>query len=164
MLNYIFLYLLEWLLTISPSNSRAIERDLEDDATTAQMPHLFGSTLRVNLSLIVALAMALVVWWLMQRSASASPSSDRPQPGRGQDGGHGRAAHHRPRAHDSGALIGMAGMATLSGTDFLLSTGYAATPVSTPSRWRSWPQQPRGIVLGSLLFAALISGGATCRQ
>jgi simple sugar transport system permease protein len=60
----------------------------------------------------------------------------------------------------SGALAGMAGMATLSGTDFFLSTGYggsvgfSAITVALLGRNR-----PGGVVLGSLLFAALITGG-----
>jgi simple sugar transport system permease protein len=60
----------------------------------------------------------------------------------------------------SGALAGLAGMATLSGTDFFLSTnyggalGFSAITVALLGRNR-----PGGVVLGSLLFAALISGG-----
>jgi simple sugar transport system permease protein len=54
----------------------------------------------------------------------------------------------------------MAGMATLSGTDFLITSGYGgntgfdAITVALLGR-----NNPGGIVLGSLLFAALISGG-----
>ena len=60
----------------------------------------------------------------------------------------------------SGALAGLAGMATLSGTDFLLSSGYGgnigfdAITVALLGRNR-----PVGVLLGSILFAALITGG-----
>ena len=60
----------------------------------------------------------------------------------------------------SGALAGLAGMATLSGTDFFLSSGYGgnigfyAITVALLGRNR-----PVGVFLGSLLFAALITGG-----
>jgi simple sugar transport system permease protein len=162
MLNYIFLYLLEWLLTISPfqqpGQSNAISKTMP---TTAQMPHLFGSTLRVNLSLIVALAMALVVWWLMQRSRLGfSFKVIGLNPDAGKTAGMDARLITVLVLTISGALIGMAGMATLSGTDFLLSTGYGgntgfnAITVALLGR-----NSPGGIVLGSLLFAALISGG-----
>jgi ABC-type uncharacterized transport system permease subunit len=162
MLNYVFLDLLEWLLTISPfqqpGQSNAISKTMP---ATAQMPHLFGSTLRANLSLIVALAMALVIWWLMRRSRLGFSFKVI-----GLNPDAGKTAGMDPRLVTvlvltiSGALIGMAGMATLSGTDFFLSTGYGgntgfdAITVALLGR-----NNPGGIVLGSLLFAALISGG-----
>jgi simple sugar transport system permease protein len=125
------------------------------------MPPLFGSTLRANLSLIVALAMALVIWWLMRRSRLGFSFKVI-----GLNPDAGKTAGMDPRLVTvlvltiSGALIGMAGMATLSGTDFFLSTGYGgntgfdAITVALLGR-----NNPGGIVLGSLLFAALISGG-----
>ena len=56
----------------------------------------------------------------------------------------------------SGALVGLAGMSTLAGTDFFLSSGYGggigfnAITVALLGR-----NKPGGVVLGSLLFAAL---------
>ncbi len=162
MLNYIFLDLLEWLLTISPfqqpGQSNAISKTMP---STAQMPHLFGSTLRVNLSLIVALLMALVTWWLMRRSRLGfSFKVIGLNPDAGKTAGIDARRVTVLVLMISGALIGMAGMATLSGTDFFLSTGYGgntgfnAITVALLGR-----NSPGGIVLGSLLFAALISGG-----
>ena len=162
MLNYIFLDLLEWLLTISPfqqpGQSNAISKTMP---TTAQMPHLFGSTLRANLSLIVALAMALVIWWLMRRSRLGfSFKVIGLNPDAGKTAGMDARLITVLVLTISGALVGMAGMATLSGTDFFLSTGYGgntgfnAITVALLGR-----NSPGGIVLGSLLFAALISGG-----
>jgi simple sugar transport system permease protein len=162
MLNYVFLDLLEWLLTISPfqqpGQSNAISKTMP---TTAQMPHLFGSTLRVNLSLIVALAMALVIWWVMRRSRLGfSFKVIGLNPDAGKTAGMDARRVTILVLTISGALVGMAGMATLSGTDFFLSTGYGgntgfnAITVALLGR-----NSPGGIVLGSLLFAALISGG-----
>jgi ABC-type uncharacterized transport system permease subunit len=60
----------------------------------------------------------------------------------------------------SGALVGMAGMTTLAGTDFFVSSGYGGSngfngiTVALLGRNR-----PLGVVLGSLLFAALSTGG-----
>jgi ABC-type uncharacterized transport system permease subunit len=162
MLNYIFLDLLEWLLTISPfqqpGQSNAISKTVP---ATAQMPHLLGSTLRVNLSLIVALVMALVIWWLMRRSRLGfSFKVIGLNPDAGKTAGMDARLITVLVMTISGALIGMAGMATLSGTDFFLSSGYGgntgfnAITVALLGR-----NSPGGIVLGSLLFAALISGG-----
>jgi general nucleoside transport system permease protein len=162
MLNYIFLDLLEWLLTISPfqqpGQSNAISKTMP---STARMPHLFGSTLRVNVSLLVALAMALVIWWLMRRSRLGfSFKVIGLNPDAGKTAGMDARFITLAVLTISGALVGMAGMATLSGTDFLLSTGYGgntgfdAITVALLGR-----NNPGGIVLGSLLFAALISGG-----
>lgn len=162
MLNYIFLDLLEWLLTISPfqqpGQSNAISKTMP---TTAQMPHLFGSTLRANLALILALAMAVVVWWLMRRSRLGfSFKVIGLNPDAGKTAGMDARLITVLVLTMSGALVGMAGMATLSGTDFFLSTGYGgntgfnAITVALLGR-----NNPGGIVLGSLLFAALISGG-----
>jgi ABC-type uncharacterized transport system permease subunit len=162
MLNYVFLDLLEWLLTISPfqqpGQSNAISKTMP---STARMPHLLGSGLRVNLALVVALAMAVVVWWLMRRSRLGfSFRVIGLNPDAGKTAGMDARFITILVMTISGALIGMAGMATLSGTDFFLSTGYGgntgfnAITVALLGR-----NSPGGIVLGSLLFAALISGG-----
>lgn len=162
MLNYIFLDLLEWLLTISPfqqpGQSNAISKTMP---STARMPHLFGSTLRVNLSLVVALVMALLVSWLLRRSRLGfSFRVIGLNPDAGRTAGMDARLITVLVLTISGALVGMAGMATLSGTDFFLSTAYGgntgfnAITVALLGR-----NNPGGIVLGSLLFAALISGG-----
>ena len=162
MLNYIFLDLLEWLLTISPfqqpGQSNAISKTLP---ATARMPHLFGSGLRVNLSLILALVLAIFVWWLMERSRLGfSFKVIGLNPDAGRTAGMDARVITVLVLTISGALVGLAGTATLSGTDFFLSTGYGgntgfnAITVALLGR-----NSPGGIVLGSLLFAALISGG-----
>jgi general nucleoside transport system permease protein len=125
------------------------------------MPHLFGSNLRVNVSLILALVMALVISWLMRRSRLGfSFKVIGLNPDAGKTAGMDARLITVLVLTMSGALVGMAGMATLSGTDFFLSTGYGgetgfnAITVALLGR-----NNPGGIVLGSLLFAALISGG-----
>jgi simple sugar transport system permease protein len=60
----------------------------------------------------------------------------------------------------SGALVGLAGMSTLAGTDFFLSTGYGgATGFNAITVALLGRNKPSGVVLGSLLFAALQTGG-----
>jgi ABC-type uncharacterized transport system permease subunit len=162
MLNYVFLYLLAWLLTTrplqQPGQSNTISQVIP---STARMPHLLGSSLRVNLSFLLALAAAGGVSWLMRRSTLGfrfRVIGSNPQAGRtaGMDAGLATILV----LTISGALVGMAGMATLSGTDFFLSTGYGgengfnAITVALLGR-----NKPLGVVLGSLLFAALETGG-----
>jgi len=162
MLNYIFLNLLNYLLVTpplqQPGQANAISRTVPP---TARLPHLFGGGLRVNVGFLIALGVAAAASWFMRRSTlgfefkviGANPSA-------------GRTAGMDVRRATvlvltiSGALVGMAGMATLSGTDFFLSSGYGgnngfnAITVALLGRNR-----PLGVVLGSLLFAALSTGG-----
>ena len=140
MLNYVFLYLLDYLLTTAPlqqpGQSNSISRTIP---SSAQLPHLFGSGLRVNLGLIIALAVAAGMSWFMRRSTlgfefrviGANPAA-------------GRTAGMDARLATvlvltiSGALVGMAGMTTLAGTDFFSRAATAAATGSTASRWRCW--------------------------
>ena len=162
MLNYVFLYLLDWLLTIAPfqqpGQANAISKTMD---TTAQMPHLFGSGLRVNLSFVLALAVAAAASWLMRKSKLGfSFRVIGLNPDAGKTAGMDVQRTTVIVLTLSGALIGLAGMATLSGTDFFMDTGYGgftgfnAITVALLGR-----NTPGGVVLGSLLFAALISGG-----
>ena len=162
MLNYVFLDLLDYLLTTpplqQPGQSNAISRTIPN---SARLPHLFGSGLRVNVGLIVALLVALGASWFMRKSTlgfefkviGANPSA-----GRTAGMNAGRATVLVLTL--SGALVGLAGMSTLAGTDFFLSSGYGgnigfyAITVALVGRNR-----PMGVVLGSLLFAALSTGG-----
>jgi ABC-type uncharacterized transport system permease subunit len=162
MLNYIFLYLLDYLLTTAPlqqpGQSNAISRTIP---ASAQLPHLFGSGLRVNWGFIIALLMAAGAAWFMRRSTlgfefrviGANPAA-------------GRTAGMDARLATvlvltiSGALVGMAGMSTLAGTDFFISAGYGGSTgfngITVALLGRN---RPGGVVLGSLLFAALSTGG-----
>lgn len=161
MLNYIMLQLLNYLLTVSPfqqpGQSNAISRSLP---ATAVMPHLFGSTLRANLGLVVALVVAGGAAWLTNRSRLGfSFKVIGLNPDAGRNAGMDVRRITVLVMMISGALIGLAGMATLTGTDFFMAeqyggnTGFNAITVALLGR-----NKPGGVVLGSLLFAALITG------
>jgi general nucleoside transport system permease protein len=162
MLNYVFLYLLDYLLSTAPlqqpGQSNSISRIIP---ASARLPPLFGGGLRVNLGLVIALAVAGGATWFMRKSTlgfefkviGANPAA-------------GRTAGMDARRATvlvltiSGALVGLAGMSTVAGTDFFLSSGYGgdtgfnAITVALLGRNR-----PLGVVFGSLLFAALSTGG-----
>jgi len=162
MLNYVFLNLLDYFLTRpplqQPGQSNAISRTI---LPSAQLPHLFGGGLRVNVGILIALAVAAGASWFMRRSTlgfefrviGANPSA-------------GRTAGMDARVATvlvltiSGALVGMAGMATVAGTDFFISDGYGGNNgfngITVALLGRN---KPLGVVLGSLLFAALSTGG-----
>jgi ABC-type uncharacterized transport system permease subunit len=162
MLNYIFLNLLNYLLVTAPlqqpGQSNAISRVVPP---SARLPHLFGGGLRVNVGFIIALAVAAAASWFMRRSTLGFEFKVI-----GANASAGRTAGMDARRATvlvltiSGALVGMAGMATLSGTDYFVSSGYGgnngfnAITVALLGRNR-----PIGVVLGSLLFAALSTGG-----
>ena len=162
MLNYVFLYLLSYLLVTAPlqqpGQSNSISRAISQ---SGRLPHLFGGGLRVNGGFLLALAAVYGVWWLMQRSTlgfrlrviGSNPLA-------------GRAAGIDARRTTilvltlSGALVGLAGMSTVAGTDFFLSTGYGgangfnAITVALLGR-----NKPQGVLLGALLFGVLSAGG-----
>jgi general nucleoside transport system permease protein len=162
MLNYIFLDLLEYLLTTKPlqqpGQSNSISQTIPSSAT---LPHLFGANLRVNFGLVVALAVAAGASWFMRRSTlgfTFRVIGSNPDAGR-------TAGMDARRATVlvltiSGALVGLAGMSTLAGTDFLISSGYGgATGFNAITVALLGRNKPIGVVLGSLLFAALNTGG-----
>ena len=69
MLNWIAIYLLQYLLTLD-----AFQRPGRDDplsppvATTARLPKLLGDDYRLNFGFILALLAAWFIWWLLERS------------------------------------------------------------------------------------------------
>ena len=70
MLNYIMAYLLSYLLgnvMQRPGRSDLISPFIAGDA---HLPHLFGSTLRINAGFLLALACAFGVWWLLYRTTT----------------------------------------------------------------------------------------------
>jgi simple sugar transport system permease protein len=161
MLNYCFLYLLEWLLTVQPfqqpNQTNAISRTMPG---TARMPHLPGG-LRANLSFVLALAVVALVAWLLRRSTVGFSFRVI-----GFNTQAGRTAGMSPGMITtlvltlSGLCCGLAGMSMLSGTDFFLSypyggsNGFNGITVALLGR-----NKPVGVVFGALLFAALQVGG-----
>src|SRR6266566_2320497 len=162
MLNYVMIYFLAWIL-----GTAAMQRPGRTDlvspfvATDAQLPHLLGSSLRINAGFIVALAAAVAVWWLLTRSTTgfelravgANPSAAR------------TAGMSVNRSWIlvmviAGGLAGLAAATVILGTDYALNFqsygtyGFDAITVALLGRSR-----PLGTALAALLFGALHAGG-----
>ena len=163
MLNYVFLYLLNYLLTTAPlcsSRARATPSPRRSPGS-ARLPQLFGSGLRVNLGFIVALAVAAGgVVAHAQEHPRLRVQSGRCQPVGRPDGGHRRPAgdhtgpHHiwRPGRYGRDVDAGRHGLLPLQRLR-------RRQRLQCHHGGATGPQPAPGVVLGSLLFAALSTGG-----
>lgn len=168
MLNYIALYMLQFLLTTQllqqPGRSDPISPVVEFSAT---MPRLAGT--RLTLGFFIALAAAVAVWWLLERTTL---------------GFRIRAVGMNPHAAATagmsvsrvtivsmaiaGSLGGLAGAQAvltptlLTGYPTQLSLGIVGTvgfdAITVALLGRS---RPLGVVLAGLLFGAMKAGGLT---
>lgn len=128
---------------------------------TARLPQLLGPQYRLHLGIVLALAAAVFLWWLMNRSTI---------------GFRFRAVGSNPRAAQvagisiawssfgvmlvAGSLVGLAGAVHILGTERRLTEGIAGSvgfdAITVALLGASGPV---GIVLAGLLFAALSTGG-----
>jgi ABC-type uncharacterized transport system permease subunit len=158
MLNYVMEYLLNFLLN-SPSmlegpGSNPVTPSIASDA---HLPHLFGTTLRLNVGFLIALACAFGVWWLMNRTTTGFEFR-----AVGASASAARVAGMKVERSwalvmlIAGGLAGLAGSAIVQGTDFAVNTsnygsyGIDAITVALLGRGK-----PGGVVWAGLLFGAL---------
>jgi general nucleoside transport system permease protein len=162
MLNYVALNFLGYLLSVKgfqrPPYGQAISNVVD---SSARYPHLLGSSMRVNLDIVVALAAAAGVWWLLERSTigfelravGANQNAAR-------TAGMNVARTYVIAMALAGALAGLAGTAQILGTnpavtnDIDAGIGFDGITVALLGRAR-----PGGTVLAGLLFGALRAGG-----
>ena len=162
MLNYVILNLLLWLLSTSvfmaPGQSNAIGRN---PAHSADLPHLAGNNLRINAGILVALAGAWAVAWLLTRTTlgfrfrmvGANASAAR------------AAGVSIPAVVTTvfvlaGGVAGLAGAVQVLGVVPQLAPGYSEnlgfTAIVVAILGRA---NPGGVVLAALLYGALEAGG-----
>lgn len=162
MLNNIAIYLVAYLLTTDPFQAPGSSNPISPRIpTSAQFPLLLGEGFRLHLGFVLALLVAVGVWWLMERSTL---------------GFRFRAVGENPHAARTagmsvpwttvwvmaiaGALAGLAGSAQVLGTEKVLTAGVAASfgfdAITVALLGRS---RPLGTVLAGLLFGALRAGG-----
>jgi simple sugar transport system permease protein len=163
MLNFIALFLVDYLLKSTvfqqPGRADPISKSID---TTAQLPRIFGSSYRVNLGFLVALAAAGFIYWLLFKSSI---------------GFEFRAVGYNPDAAKyagmnvvwlyvgvmavAGALAGIGGANQIMGlppyqgsSGFSGQIGFDAIALALLGR-----SHPVGVVWAGLLFGALTAGG-----
>ncbi|TDD52291.1 ABC transporter permease [Kribbella antibiotica] len=160
MLNYVAIYLLQWLLTTTtfqrPGRADPISPVVD---ANAQYPQ-FGDT-RLHVGFLLALVAAVFVWWLLNKSTvgfelrAVGANADASK----------TAGMSVGRAYViamvvAGALAGLAGTQQVLGTDLPLTDGVAASvgfdAITVALLGRG---TPLGTVLAGLLFGALNAGG-----
>ena len=164
MLNYIaakfLLFLLSTKYFLRPGRLDPIAPPVKE---SAKLPGLFGVDYRVNIGIFIALAAAVFIWWLLNRSimgfrfraVGANSSAAR-------TAGISVSAAMIATMAISGGLAGMGGAIHTLGNQYELtdtvaaSFGFDAITVALLGRGT-----PLGVVLASFLFAGLRVGGQT---
>jgi general nucleoside transport system permease protein len=163
MLNYVALLFLNWVIiqpgVQNPARSDAISK-YED--SSAKLPLLFGGNLRADFGILVAVAAAWGITWLLQRSTfgfelravGANPDAAR------------TAGMSVPRTivatmAIAGMLAGLGGSSLVLGAQanaltgtIIGNIGFDGIMVALLGRVKPW-----GVVLAALLFGALHAGG-----
>jgi simple sugar transport system permease protein len=162
MLNYVMQYLLAYLLSSqsllqATGTSNAITAPI---ASNAHLPLLAGTNLRINAGFLIALACALAIWWLLNRTTTGFEFRSI-----GANASAARVAGMKVERSwvlvmlIAGGLAGLAGSAVIQGTDFTLNPqsygtyGIDAITVALLGRGR-----PGGTVAAGLRFGALHAG------
>jgi ABC-type uncharacterized transport system permease subunit len=168
MTNYIASYLVLWLLKTDefqrPGRDDPISKDVN---IHGRLPRLFGfldrpaTELRVHIGFFIALAMAVLVWWVLSRTTKGFEFR-----ALGANADAARYAGMSPAALTvlvmvlSGALAGLAGGTEVLGTQFRATQtfagdiGFDAIAVSLLGR-----TTPLGTALAAFLFGVLQAGG-----
>lgn len=164
MLNNIAVYLVAYLLTTSAFKRGGSNNPISPPiADTALYPLLLGPQFRLHAGFLLAIAAAVGVWWLMDRSTvgfefravGANPSAAR-------TAGISVARNYVLVMVVAGALAGLGGSAQVLGTEKVLTAGVAASfgfdAITVALLGRS---KPLGTVLAGLLFGGMRAGGFT---
>lgn len=164
MLNYVASYFLLWLLSTTPFLRKGRQDPIAPPVKeSARLPHLAGANLRVNLGIIIALAAAAGIWWLLNRSTwgfrfrAVGANADAAR----------TAGISVPMVTTmvmaiAGALAGLGGAVQILGSEYALTSGaggsfgFDAITVALLGR-----ANPMGTVFAALLFGGLRAGGLT---
>ena len=164
MMNYISYRLSDWLLN-GPMKARGFRPVTPNIAATAELPRFFPDPLRFNWGFLLALAVAVLVWWFLFkttlgfeiRAVGANPDA-------AKYSGMSVMRNFVLVMTLSGALAGLAGTVQVLGTDHWVgqgfSAGYGFDSIALALLGKS---HPLGVVLAALLFG-ILRGGATTMQ
>ena len=163
MLNYVAFYLISYLLRTpvlqAPGSPNPIS---SGTAPSATLPDLFGAGVGLNASLLLALAAALLVGWVLTRSSLGFRfRSVGLNPHAARVAGIDVKSTYVVVMLWSGGLLGLAGAFQVLGT---VTTGFSSgidagigfSAITVALRGRS---RPSGIVVAGILFGAFKSGG-----
>ena len=162
MLNYVMLYFLAYLLSShslmeAPGGSNAITLPI---TSNAHLPLLAGTHLRINAGFLIALAAALAVWWLLNRTTTGFEFRSI-----GANASASRVAGMNVERNwalvmtIAGGLAGLAAATVILGTDFTLNPqSYGTYGIDAITVALLGLGRPGGVVAAGLLFGALHAG------
>lgn len=167
MMNYIASYFILWVLkTQSFLRPGRIDPIAPEVNQSARLPLLAGANFRLNFGIFIALAAAVLVWWLLTKTTIGFKFR--------AVGANGQAAKTAGISVPfvitltmmiCGALAGLGGAVQVLGSEYALnadiagSFGFDAITVALLGR-----AQPLGTVFAALLFGALHAGGRTMQS
>jgi ABC-type uncharacterized transport system permease subunit len=162
MLNYIMIYFLTYLLSFgylmqAPHATNPVSPVI---AGNAQLPHLFGPSLRINVGFLIALACAAGMWWLLNRTTTGFEfRSIGKNPSAARVAGMNVGRNWVLVMLIAGGLAGLSGAAVIQGTDFSLNfQSYGTYGIDAITVALLGFGRPGGVVLAGLLFGALRAG------
>ncbi len=163
MLNFIALFLAQWLLKTTTFQQTGRQDPISKPVNDgAQLPRIFGSDYRVTIGLLIAIAAAVFVHWLMyQSSIGFQYRTVGSNPDAAKYAGMNVVWLTVAVMATSGALAGLAGANQILGlppyqgsTAFSGGIGFDAIALALLGR-----SKPIGVVWAGLLFGALTAGG-----
>jgi general nucleoside transport system permease protein len=165
MMNWIAFRLSDWLLfgPMKASSFRPVTPNIE---VSAELPHFFPDPLRFNWGFFLALAVAVLVYWLLFKTTRGFEIRS--------VGSNPDAAKYAGMSVEfnivlvmalSGALAGLAGSVQVLGVDHWVgagfSAGYGFDAIALALLGKS---HPFGVVLAALLFGMLRSGATNMQS
>jgi ABC-type uncharacterized transport system permease subunit len=169
MLNYVALNLLAYLLKTSAFRRKGSNQAISPLVRgTSRLPHLLPAPLRVQFGLIIALAAAAGIGWLLKRgklgftlrAVGASPNAARTA---GMDVGRTYVIAMLL----AGGLAGLAGVSQVLGTNFSLTNdvdagiGFDGITVALLGRAKPWPTVAAGLLFGALHAGSVVMQART---
>jgi simple sugar transport system permease protein len=167
MMNYIAGFFILWILkTTTFLRHGRLDPIAPDVNPSSQLPHLAGANFRLHAGILVALAAAYFVWWLLNRTTigfrfRAVGANAAAAKTAGISVGYVTIATMAL----CGALAGLGGAVHVLGSEYALtadiagSFGFDAITVALLGR-----AKPLGTVFAALLFGALRTGGRTMQS